>query len=413
MKLQVLIFDVKMECCCCFEVVENNFHCLSCKTTSCIDCLTEYCKNSSIFPRCMGHKCAERLPIYRVITLLGVDFFKKNALPMLIEEKIQEENDKITDTQKIIEDYNFNLQISKRIHEINYQLISRRPRPSPEEELLLQMELIELQEQNQKNITKIENEKEEKTTTKKINCPNSNCSGILLSNGNCSGCKILFCKICLEKKEESHECKKEVLENLNFIRQSYKECPRCGVPIEKKSGCDHMFCTKCLTPFNWNDLKITNNFANPHYFEMVSEGRIPDMENNTVVVTNCETFNFKGRYMIREKHYVDKITEYLRDRNNEWDPARERIQTVKSYGEFLTGKIKIINLKKSFGKIIRKKIYLQELRDSYLAIQTFFRATWSLQENEAEEIWRDFYKSVSTFLEKLHEAFGFAPIISK
>jgi hypothetical protein len=39
------------------------------------------------------------------------------------------------------------------------------------------------------------------------------------------------------------------------IENSTRLCPnlKCQVPIEKNEGCDHMYCIRCKTPFNWSD----------------------------------------------------------------------------------------------------------------------------------------------------------------
>ncbi len=38
------------------------------------------------------------------------------------------------------------------------------------------------------------------------------------------------------------------------IENSTRLCPnlKCQVPIEKNQGCDHMYCIRCHTPFNWS-----------------------------------------------------------------------------------------------------------------------------------------------------------------
>ena len=31
-----------------------------------------------------------------------------------------------------------------------------------------------------------------------------------------------------------------------------RSCPHCNVPIEKNGGCDHMYCSKCKSNYNWS-----------------------------------------------------------------------------------------------------------------------------------------------------------------
>ncbi|SCV02641.1 LAME_0H03664g1_1 [Lachancea meyersii CBS 8951] len=40
-------------------------------------------------------------------------------------------------------------------------------------------------------------------------------------------------------------------ENLNWVLKNTKECPKCGVNIEKNGGCNHMTCQSCEYQFCW------------------------------------------------------------------------------------------------------------------------------------------------------------------
>jgi E3 ubiquitin-protein ligase RNF14 len=104
----------------------------------------------------------------------------------------------------------------------------------------------------------------------------------------CDQCRFTFCKKCkkpyhsqtlcgyeLELAELKGKYKKMRLQmqalNLspddeeNVLREvlavariesSTRLCPniKCKVPIEKNAGCDHMYCTRCQTHFNWSDV---------------------------------------------------------------------------------------------------------------------------------------------------------------
>eukprot|EP01125_Pyxidicula_operculata_P018523 TRINITY_DN657_c0_g1_i2.p1 TRINITY_DN657_c0_g1~~TRINITY_DN657_c0_g1_i2.p1 ORF type:complete len:175 (+),score=27.56 TRINITY_DN657_c0_g1_i2:549-1073(+) len=37
-----------------------------------------------------------------------------------------------------------------------------------------------------------------------------------------------------------------------WARNNTKTCPTCYVTIEKNMGCDHMYCVRCKTNFNWS-----------------------------------------------------------------------------------------------------------------------------------------------------------------
>ena len=103
----------------------------------------------------------------------------------------------------------------------------------------------------------------------------------------CDQCRFTFCKKCKSTYHSQTLCGKELaLAELKRKRQKLREqmqrlgltfkdeeellgeilasakiesttrlCPNrnCQVPIEKNMGCDHMFCTRCQTSFNWSD----------------------------------------------------------------------------------------------------------------------------------------------------------------
>jgi len=69
----------------------------------------------------------------------------------------------------------------------------------------------------------------------------------------------------------NHVCTEDDLNNVKLLTDNVKNCPKCGEPIFKSSGCDHMWCVKCHTMFNWSDLKITKTTTNPLYFQWLRQ----------------------------------------------------------------------------------------------------------------------------------------------
>ena len=84
-------------------------------------------------------------------------------------------------------------------------------------------------------------------------CPNNDCiDGYLIEKSEffeCDKCSIRYCKKCKQPISESHECKEEDLETIRCIQENSRECPCCGVMVQKSQGCNHMFCTICHTGF--------------------------------------------------------------------------------------------------------------------------------------------------------------------
>lgn len=103
-------------------------------------------------------------------------------------------------------------------------------------------------------------------------CTHDDCHGWLSSAWKCGLCENYTCRECFVIKGKAgvgHECKKDDLDTAKLIRDSSKPCPKCGEAIEKREGCDMMFCTSCHTPFSWRTLEIISrgSIHNPHYFE--------------------------------------------------------------------------------------------------------------------------------------------------
>jgi hypothetical protein len=104
-------------------------------------------------------------------------------------------------------------------------------------------------------------------------CTSEGCHGWLSSAWKCGLCDNYTCPDCFIIKGKHHDvehtCKKEDLDTAKLIRESSKPCPKCGEGIEKREGCDMMFCTSCHTPFSWKTLEIISrgSIHNPHYFE--------------------------------------------------------------------------------------------------------------------------------------------------
>ena len=113
-------------------------------------------------------------------------------------------------------------------------------------------------------------------------CPVIDCRGSIRDdNFCCIICTKKICKRCREAKEEGHRCDSATLENLKLIIKECKPCPKCAVPIDKKDGCDQMWCSQCKTAFSWNTGKIeTGPIHNPHAIQWYREngGLVRDLQ---------------------------------------------------------------------------------------------------------------------------------------
>lgn len=141
-------------------------------------------------------------------------------------------------------------------------------------------------------------------------CIKDGCKGWLSTGWKCDICESKVCSDCYQIKQETttnpHVCKKDDLETADYIRKNAKNCPKCGEMIEKKEGCDQMFCTSCHTAFSWRTLEIVQGaIHNPHYFawrqaQGVNERTIGDIQCGGV--PDQSLFNFYSD--LRHKYHI-------------------------------------------------------------------------------------------------------------
>jgi hypothetical protein len=110
---------------------------------------------------------------------------------------------------------------------------------------------------------------EEKEAKNKMYCPS--CSSFmnldLVDSTQCSGfncdCGTLVCTTCKTKSHPGYTCRQnqairsgsdELIMELSR-EQGWKQCPKCSVLIELRSGCNHMTCTSCSHGFCYRCLQ--------------------------------------------------------------------------------------------------------------------------------------------------------------
>ena len=97
-------------------------------------------------------------------------------------------------------------------------------------------------------------------------CGHPDCNGVIGGEG-CIMCGRQQCTACLGAYHgrEVHECNKEDLASIKAAQASGRACPKCGVHIQRVSGCPTMFCVLCKTSFNYGSgVVYSGNPHNPH-----------------------------------------------------------------------------------------------------------------------------------------------------
>jgi len=123
---------------------------------------------------------------------------------------------------------------------------------------------------------------EEKKFIKK--CPDSECRGFLSTAWKCGICSEFFCPDCHVKKnsktDKEHVCDEAEKATIALLKVDCKPCPKCGIPIHRFIGCNHMFTTCCNIGFDWVSGKEIPNSRNtsPEYYaymRRVNNGVVP------------------------------------------------------------------------------------------------------------------------------------------
>lgn len=84
------------------------------------------------------------------------------------------------------------------------------------------------------------------------------CGGAIVDNVE-DGLTVYRCTRCSNRLDRPPE--QEVDEKTSALLESleFKQCPNCGLYIDRYDGCPDMFCTECKIGFDWDTLQIKNN----------------------------------------------------------------------------------------------------------------------------------------------------------
>jgi hypothetical protein len=203
-----------------------------------------------------------------------------------------------------------------------------------------------------------------------------------MSDMKCSHCEIQICGQCRMIKQPQHKCKQEDILSSQMIENDSKLCPKCHAFVFKLSGCNDMFCTNCLTSFNWVTLHINQGFIphNPHLAELRSRLSIPENQNIGCIDLFDESKLQKVLYGYAEKsdskinqmlqilyHIVRELDMIIRDYNeNRGTDYSFHFKVAKEY------------LSRSISKEIRKnKLWCNKVENDYHDELSLIRRAWT------------------------------------
>ena len=168
-------------------------------------------------------------------------------------------------------------------------------------------------------------------------------------------------------EKSKHECKQEDINTVKLLTENIKNCPKCQEPIWKDGGCDHMWCSKCHTMFNWSDLKVTKTTTNPHYYAWLREqGLTPDKLNHPDAYGNqnyacIEQLNKEQCYKILKKYSINdkkfyKFADLIELKQKPMNDGSILSQNLKYYFNFITKE----ELKKHLSTLYISRYFIEQ-----------------------------------------------------
>lgn len=300
-----------MECILCYTIKNKLIECPKCKESACISCYKQYLLTLYNEPTCF--KCdaiwdREFLTMNLPKHFMNTEY-KKHREDVLKDREIS----LLPETQCVIEYINnLNSQINSHIikkslireetskqiaivndkyHQVLKSISANRMKEIKEirDESNSKLDAINsIIADNETKLNDISHIKDDISRDYIVvkNCPLNDCRGFLTKKYRCGMCNISVCEKCLDVKHENHTCNVDNIKSAQYIQQTSRSCPNCGIYITKIDGCNQMWCTHCKKGFDWKTgYEISNaTIHNPHYEHYV---------------TNIQTDNEKNDYSVK------------------------------------------------------------------------------------------------------------------
>lgn len=219
-------------------------------------------------------------------------------------------------------------------------------------------------------------------------CPKMSCNGFInLITRKCSVCEQSICEKCQEIKEDEHQCKKEDLESVHFIKYDTQLCPTCRISIYRSEGCDHMYCVNCKTHFSYStgERHGYDDFAHPEAkttINMKLVHRVPELEkyirneapshllslfdNIYDLLSKLKSNNIESNQL---KLHSGKITEEMYNKT-----------LLKTYETDYLNRVNrkmLLEVGENILSYLSKRDYLSDLAPSWLTSYTNWRTTFN------------------------------------
>ena len=174
-------------------------------------------------------------------------------------------------------------------------------------------------------------------------CPNPRCNlsirvPVSMAKEIKCNCGWNFCFLCLEESHTPCDCEMAKLwrestrekgsgEDFIWMRENTKNCPKCGMSIEKNQGCNHMtcqrkaggcgfeFCWVCLLSWNAHEIVNINSFYTCNNIQAKIENKEEKKKKNIPK-------KFEEKFLGNKKDLLDRYIKFYQS----WDSHKKSLE---------------------------------------------------------------------------------------
>ena len=306
---------------CIDQITENKEIKCNCGTVVCTNCYESYinhCETQiNTLPKCPNIKCSNEHE-WDEIKYLNTPLLDKYAELVFNYISKNEDFTKIYNDQKLLKELKEKIQNEKNIY------VKNKYDPCIAEiiKICYSQKIKKLNKENKDFIKKAIDDKN-------IKCFNLICKGklgILNEYLICNLCDTKFCNECQKKYNENHECLKEDIESVNFVKSLVK-CPKCKYAVIKSIGCDNITCSLCHTNFSYisGEKTTAGNHVKREKINIMSHNLFTELNDKTYSTSYIEKISLKKPSIIDIKTIITIYNKIIEEKQ------KSKILLLKSY----------------------------------------------------------------------------------
>ena len=165
-------------------------------------------------------------------------------------------------------------------------------------------------------------------------CPGRNCEMVVFTpepkpkkpqKVYCTGCNSTYCFTCSLDHHAPTDCKRmkdwlkkcnDDSETANYIMANTKDCPKCGISIEKNGGCNHIHCNKCELDFCWLCMGTWDDHIASYKCNKFKEGQGKENARQALkkYLFHFERYDNHGKSLKLEETTIANIKTYIQEK---------------------------------------------------------------------------------------------------